>query len=97
VAVAHEGSEALALAPRFSPEIALLDLGRSEIDGYELGARLRAGDAQVRLIAVSGYGDPASRARSLAAGFEAHVVKPVRGEELGALFERVLLAEPAAG
>jgi len=94
VAVAHESDGALELARRFQPEVALLEIGLPRIDGYELGARLRACDAHTRLIAISGYDDPASRARSLAAGFEAHVVKPVRGEELDALLEQPA-AEPA--
>ena len=49
------------------------------MDGYELAQRLRAGPegARIRLIALTGYGQAGDRARSNAAGFERHFVKPV--------------------
>jgi CheY-like chemotaxis protein len=46
------------------------------MDGYQLGTALRAG-RDVRLVAVTGYGQERDRARSRAAGFEAHLAKPV--------------------
>jgi len=82
VAVEHDGQGALDRAARFAPEIALLDIGLPVIDGHALGARLREQRPELRLIAISGYGDSSSRARSLAAGFEAHLVKPIRGDDL---------------
>jgi signal transduction histidine kinase len=88
VSVAHDGLEALAVAERFRPEVALLDIGLPSIDGYELARRLPplAADG-CRLIAISGYGDGQSRTRSAEAGFEAHLVKPVRIEVLVRLLE----------
>jgi signal transduction histidine kinase len=77
VKVAHDGASALDIATRFVPEVALLDIGLPGMDGYELGRRLRAASGTLRLLAVSGYGDGANRARSAEAGFEAHLVKPV--------------------
>jgi signal transduction histidine kinase/CheY-like chemotaxis protein len=76
VARAHDGPAALALAATFAPDIALLDIGLPGMDGYQLGAALRAGH-DVRLVAVTGYGQEHDRKRSRAAGFEAHLVKPV--------------------
>jgi CheY-like chemotaxis protein len=62
----------------FTPDVAILDIGLPVMDGYELAARLRAAMAkQPRLIALSGYGQSADKARSTAAGFERHLVKPV--------------------
>ena len=83
----HSGDEALATARRFQPELALLDLGLPDVDGYELAARLRAEHAAMRLIAVSGYGDRESKTRSAEAGFEAHLVKPVRLDDLLKILE----------
>lgn len=79
VEVAYDGPEALALVERFSPDVALLDIGLPVMDGYELGRRLHATTkaASCRLIALTGYGQAHDRAESQASGFEAHFVKPV--------------------
>ncbi len=78
VRVVHDAPAALHLARGFRPELALLDIGLPGMSGWELGERLRVvlGEA-VRLVAVTGYGLDADRARSREAGFEAHLVKPV--------------------
>ena len=52
------------------------------MDGYELARRMRALSPATRLIAVTGYGQEHDRTRSLAAGFDAHFVKPVEPVEL---------------
>jgi len=79
VAVANDGPAALALAAGFDPDVALLDIGLPVMDGHELAKQLRAapGTARCRLIALTGYGQESDRSRSNAAGFEAHIVKPV--------------------
>jgi CheY-like chemotaxis protein len=90
VAVAHDGPSALKTAATFKPEIALLDIGLPVMDGYELAKhlrQLRGAPGDLRLVAVTGYGQEADRQRSAAAGFETHLVKPI---DLGKL-ERVVL------
>ena len=84
VRVALDGPGALAIAPGFRPHSALLDIGLPVMDGYELAGRLRnhAALAGIRLIAVSGYGQPTDRRRSLDAGFAEHLVKPVELEAI---------------
>jgi signal transduction histidine kinase len=79
VRVAHDGPSALAMAETFRPNIALLDIGLPVMDGYELGKRLREvmAGADLRLVAVTGYGQDSDRKRSSEAGFAAHLVKPV--------------------
>jgi CheY-like chemotaxis protein len=64
------------------------------MDGYQIAARLRAHAhlGAVRLIALSGYGSERDRARSRAAGFDDHLVKPA---EIGVL-ESILASLPAA-
>lgn len=78
-AVAEDGPAALALAESFHPDVALLDIGLPVMDGYDLARRLRATDSarNVRLIAITGYGQAHDREQALAAGFDAHFVKPV--------------------
>jgi CheY-like chemotaxis protein len=70
---------ALLAVPEFQPEVVLLDIGLPEMDGYEVARRLRAqnGKHRMRLVAVTGYGQPADRRRTQAAGFDEHLVKPV--------------------
>ncbi len=80
VLVAKDGPSALAAAPAFRPDVALLDIGLPLMDGYELGRRLRALPGMpddMRLIALTGYGQEGDRQRSMEAGFAAHLVKPI--------------------
>lgn len=79
VVVAHEAETALELFPRFRPQIALLDIGLPEVDGYELARRMIAtvSSVECKLVAVTGYGQQRDKDRSAAAGFSAHLVKPV--------------------
>jgi CheY-like chemotaxis protein len=59
--------------------VALLDIGLPVMDGYQLAARLRAEMklGQLRLVAITGYGQDADKARARDAGFDEHLVKPV--------------------
>lgn len=77
VDVALNGPAALALADDHPPRVALVDLGMPGMDGYEVGRRLRAklGD-KVLLVAVTAWGFDEDRQRSVAAGFDLHLVKP---------------------
>ena len=78
-AMAHDGHAALEVARKFLPDVVLLDLGLPGLDGYRVAQLLRkeAEFANVRLIALSGYGQPADKKRSQEAGFNEHLVKPV--------------------
>ena len=77
--VAYDAESALSAAEAFAPDVALLDLGLPHMDGYQLAQQFRQhprfGDVQ--LVAVTGYGQPSDRARTTAAGFNHHFVKPV--------------------
>ena len=79
VKVAHDGPEALSVAPRFQPDTAILDIGLPVMDGYELAIKLREQmpTRRLRLLALTGYGQDSDKAKSLAAGFNVHLVKPV--------------------
>jgi PAS domain S-box-containing protein len=79
VFVAHDGGVALARADEVHPEIVLMDLGLPVLDGYQVATALRArpNGAAVTLVAVSGYGPDQDPERSLGAGFDHHLVKPI--------------------
>jgi PAS domain S-box-containing protein len=87
VQLAGDGLRGVQLALASRPEVALVDIGLPGIDGYEVARRLRATEAgrQILLVALTGYGRPEDRDRSIAAGFDAHLVKPVDPDELNAL------------
>jgi PAS domain S-box-containing protein len=93
--VAFDGPEALEAVAEFHPDAALLDLGLPLMDGYELAGQIAATAAGPRplLIAVTGYGQVSDREKSLAAGFDAHVVKPVDMPRLMSLLEQLLAAD----
>jgi signal transduction histidine kinase len=82
VTTAHDPLEALELVEKSAPEVAVLDIGLPVMDGYELGARIHSQAPSCRLIALTGYGQGEDRSRSAAAGFHAHLVKPVEISDL---------------
>jgi CheY-like chemotaxis protein len=88
--IAHDGATALELAPRFAPDVALLDIGLPEMDGFEVARRLRTQAAPLKLIAITGYGQAEDRERSRSAGFDDFVVKPVDLARLRSILDRLL-------
>jgi len=77
--VAYGGDEAMALATRMRPSIAILDIGMPGMDGCELARHLREDPRNLRmvLIALTGWGQADDRVRVTAAGFDHHLLKPV--------------------
>jgi CheY-like chemotaxis protein len=83
VEAADTGAAGLDLARTGRPDVVLVDIGLPDLDGYEVGRQLRAIlGPSVRLIALTGYGQPEDRQRSRVAGFDAHLVKPVSSQLL---------------
>ena len=82
VRVAATGEEAIEEAARQAPGVAILDIGLPDMDGYTLARRLHAQDPQLRLVALSGYGQQSDVAQAMAAGFALHLTKPATLEEL---------------
>ena len=82
--VAHDGSRALELAEMLRPAVVLLDIGLPRMSGHEVARQLRAASwgKDMRLIAVTGWGHEQDRAKSLEAGFDAHLTKPIDPELL---------------
>ncbi len=79
VRIAYDGEQALAALLAERPQVALLDIGMPGLNGYDVARRLRAQpwSDRVRLVAITGWGQEHDRANALAAGFDAHVTKPV--------------------
>ena len=90
VVLAHDGHAALELAALHQPSVVFLDIGMPGMNGYDTAGRMRAlpGGAERTLVALTGWGTEDDRARSLSAGFDLHLTKPV---EIGAV-EGVLAA-----
>ena len=84
VKTAADGTSALQVLESFQPHLALLDIGLPDMDGYELAARIRGASdgAQLRIVALSGYGQAPAQAKSKEAGFDFHLVKPVALQRL---------------
>jgi signal transduction histidine kinase len=76
---AGDGKRGLELVLEVRPDVALVDIGLPEMDGYTVAREIhaRCNDAAPRLIAMTGYGQPGDRARTRQAGFDSHLVKPV--------------------
>lgn len=76
---AYDGTQALAMADSFQPEVVLLDIGLPDMDGREVCRRLRTlpAGARMLIVAQTGWGSDEDQASTSAAGFDHHAVKPV--------------------
>jgi PAS domain S-box-containing protein len=81
---AADGPAALAMLEVFKPDVAILDIGLPGMDGYELATRIREmpGHPKLRLLALTGYGQPRDVTHTKAAGFDVHLVKPIDVQRL---------------
>jgi CheY-like chemotaxis protein len=83
VSVVHSGRAALAQMDSFRPDAVLLDLSLPVRDGHEVAQRIRASaHHDVLLVALTGWGQARDQRRSVAAGFDHHLVKPLDIEQL---------------
>lgn len=89
------GKDALACAFAQPPDVVLLDIGLPDMNGYEVASRIRPGLSSVQLIALTGYGQSEDIRRAQAAGFHAHVIKPVDFDALQRIIEKFGSAAPA--
>lgn len=89
VLVAENGSQALEFAERFRPEIALIDVGMPDMNGYQVAETLRRTPhgRNAKLIAVTGWGQEADKLEASRAGFDHHLTKPVEPTHLQPLLE----------
>ncbi|MDL2356667.1 MAG: ATP-binding protein [Pseudomonadota bacterium] len=84
VVITHNGPDALTAAARFCPDFAFLDIGLPQMSGYDLarGIRRLSCGRMTMLIAVTGWGQEKDRQLAFEAGFDHHMVKPVRFEQI---------------
>jgi len=97
--VVHDGAAAVDAAATFRPELAFLDIGMPRMDGYEAARRLRQMPALdgMLLVALTGWGTDEDRARSRAAGFDRHLLKPAMPDEVQAVLAEAVGAGASFG
>jgi CheY-like chemotaxis protein len=91
VKVAHNGIRALGLAHEFQHDAMFIDIGMPGLDGHDLARRIRAEEwgKDLILVAASGWGQDEDKQRSLEAGFNMHLVKPVELRALEGLLATI--------
>jgi CheY-like chemotaxis protein len=84
VRTAHDGPTALEAALVYRPNLVLLDIGLPGLDGYEVAKRLRQQPVllNITLVALTGYAQESDRQRAQQAGFDHHLTKPARLEQM---------------
>jgi CheY-like chemotaxis protein len=84
VVVVGDGGAALAAAEADPPDVVFLDLGLPDMSGFDVCKKLRASPQveHATIVAISGWGQEGDRRKSAAAGFDAHLVKPIEVEAL---------------
>jgi CheY-like chemotaxis protein len=95
IRTASDGLQALEMAESFQPHAVVLDIGMPKLHGYEVARRIRLQDwgKCMVLIALSGWCREEDRRASQAAGFDGHLPKPIRVEELRESIQRLLDAD----
>jgi CheY-like chemotaxis protein len=99
VRLTYDGPTALEMAKGYRPDMVFLDIGMPGMDGYEVARRLRQQDGleNVRLAALTGWGQQEDRRRSAEAGFDHHLVKPVEPKDLLGLLAQLKLPKGPTG
>jgi CheY-like chemotaxis protein len=77
----HDGTSALSMFADWRPDTVLLDIGLPDLDGYEVGRRLRETDGELTIIALTGQSE-IDETRAMQARFACHLVKPITLEKL---------------
>jgi two-component system CheB/CheR fusion protein len=90
VQMAPDGDRGMDLITANRPQVAIIDIGLPGKSGYEIATEIRKGlGRQTFLIALTGYGRDEDRKAAVAAGFDAHLTKPVDASVLGAMLARI--------
>jgi CheY-like chemotaxis protein len=97
VSVAGDGISALALVESNPPDIAFLDIGLPELNGYEVAKRIRKKhpSEELLLVALTGYGQPKDRKRARDSGFDDHLTKPINMQRIREILSLVAAESPS--
>ncbi len=89
VVSADNGPTGLALTEEVEPDVAIIDIGLPGMDGYLIARAIRSKPLGARMfvIALTGFGQLEDRQAALAAGFDAHLTKPVDLKALDQLLQ----------
>jgi PAS domain S-box-containing protein len=86
VSLAYDGEQAVEIARAFQPHVVLLDIGMPKLDGYEAARRIRRDlSREIKIVALTGWGQDEDRRRAREAGFDGHLVKPADLDSLRAV------------
>jgi signal transduction histidine kinase len=96
VRVVHDGHAALSIAQTFRPDVAILDIGMPQLNGYEVAKALRREPwgTNIYLMALTGWGQEGDRQLAVHAGFDRHLTKPVDPDNLESVLSGVVLNSP---
>jgi CheY-like chemotaxis protein len=88
--MANDGKSGVQLVLQQRPDVALIDVGLPGMNGYEVARAIRRAipNGGIRLIAVTGYGQPSDRDSAAQAGFDTHLLKPIAPDVLRELLAR---------
>jgi len=90
---AYSATEGLAAVPRIDPDVIILDIGMPDMNGYQLARSLREKGFSKIIVALTGYGQREDKQKAKDAGFDRHLTKPARSEDLKKI---LLLADTTA-
>ena len=98
VRTVYSGRAAVFAAETFRPDVALLDIGMPEVNGYAAAKAIRKqrGGADIFLVAITGWGQQEDKRRAFEAGFATHVTKPVDPNLLRELLRNVVISGRSA-
>ncbi len=90
VSSAADGKVGLEAIRKLRPDVAIIDIGLPGLDGYQIARQIRSADSynDVFLIALTGYGRPEDRRAVQEAGFDEHLVKPLKPEDLSRVLRK---------
>jgi len=89
VVTANDGKTALKLVDEVNPDLVFVDIGMPNMNGYEVARMIRRfpGRESMRLVSMTGWGQLQDKQRSIDAGFNEHLIKPILPEQLEKLLE----------
>ncbi len=90
VQLCSNGLDAIKQHEEFKPDLMIVDLGLPDIDGFEVGKRIRQSSADTAMFLLTGSDGQDARDQAKAIGFQQFLVKPIRLKELAALIESTL-------